>query len=71
MYIRTVVSNLLSKIFDNIMIERKSLVISTSNYQFGFKFRSSTVWYLFTIERCIAIVCVHGDVNRNVLLIIK
>ena len=38
-----IISSLLSKIFDNIIIERRSLVLSTSNHQFGFKSKSSTV----------------------------
>ena len=43
MYRIIAISSLLSKIFDNIIIERLSLVLSTSNHQFGFKSKSSTV----------------------------
>ena len=43
MYRSIAISSLLNKIFDNIIIERQSLVLSTSNNQFGFKSKSSTV----------------------------
>ena len=43
MYRSIIISSLLSKIFDNIIIERQSLVLPTSNHQFGFKSKSSTV----------------------------
>ena len=37
------ISSLLNKIFDNVIIERRQDFLSTSNYQFGFKAKSSTV----------------------------
>ena len=43
MYRSITISSLLSKIFDNVVIERQQDFLSTSNYQFGFKAKSSTV----------------------------
>ena len=43
MYRSIAISSLLSKIFDNVVIERLQNFHSTSNYQFGFKTKSSTV----------------------------
>ena len=43
MYISIAISSLLSKILDNVIIERQQDFLSTSNYQFGFKAKSSTV----------------------------
>ena len=43
MYRSIAISSLLSKIFDNVVIERQQDFLSTSNYQFGFKAKSSTV----------------------------
>ena len=43
MYRSIAISSLLNKIFDNILIERQSFVLSTSNHLFVFKFKSSTV----------------------------
>ena len=43
MYRSIAISSLLSKIFDNVIIERQPDFLSTSNYQFGFKAKSSTV----------------------------
>ena len=43
MYRSIAISSLLSKIFDNVIIERQLDLLSTSNYQFGFKAKSSTV----------------------------
>ena len=43
MYRSIAKSSLLSKIFDNVVIERQQDFLSTSNYQFGFKAKSSTV----------------------------
>ena len=43
MYRIIAISSLLSKIFDNVVIERQQDFLSTSNYQFGFKAKSSTV----------------------------
>ena len=37
------ISNLLSTILDNIIINRQCTLLTTSNYQFGFKPKSSTV----------------------------
>ena len=37
------ISSLLSKIFDNVTIERQQDILSTSNYHFGIKAISSTV----------------------------
>ena len=37
------ISSLLSNTFDNVVIERQQDFLSTSNYQFGFKAKSSTV----------------------------
>ena len=37
------ISSLLNKIFDNVIIERQQDCLSTSNYQFGFTAKSSTV----------------------------
>ena len=43
MYRSIAISSLLSKILDNVIIERQQDFLSTSNYQFGFKAKSSTV----------------------------
>ena len=43
MYRSIAISSLLSKILHNIIIERQQDFLSTSNYQFGFKAKSSTV----------------------------
>ena len=43
MYRSIAISSLLSKIFDNVIIERQQDFVSTSNYQFVFKAKSSTV----------------------------
>ena len=43
MYRSIAISSLLSKILDNVIIERQYNALSTSNYQFGFKPNSSTV----------------------------
>ena len=43
MYRNIAISSLLSKIFDSVVIERQQDFLSTSNYQFGFKAKSSTV----------------------------
>ena len=43
MYRSIAISSLLSKIFDNVVIERQQDFLLTSNYQFGFKAKSSTV----------------------------
>ena len=43
MYRSIAISSLLSKIFDNVVIERQQDFLSTSNYQFGFKAKSSTI----------------------------
>ena len=43
MYRSITIRSLLSKIFDNVVIERQQDFLSTSNYQFGFKAKSSTV----------------------------
>ena len=40
MYRSIAISSLLSKIFDNVVIERHQDFLSTSNYQFGFKARA-------------------------------
>ena len=36
------ISSLMSKILDNVIIERQAISLATSNYQFGFKSKSST-----------------------------
>ena len=43
MYRSIAISSLLSKILDNVIIERQQDFLSTSNYQFGNKAKSSTV----------------------------
>ena len=43
MYRSIAISSLLSKILDNLIIERQQDFLSTLNYQFGFKAKSSTV----------------------------
>ena len=43
MYRSIAISSLLSKILDNVIIERQQDFLSTSNYQIGFKANSSTV----------------------------
>ena len=43
MYLSIAISSLLGKIFDNVIIEHQLDVLSTSNYQFSFKVKSSTV----------------------------
>ena len=43
MYRSIAISSLLSKILDNVIIERQQDFLSTSNYQFGFKAKSATV----------------------------
>ena len=43
MYRSIAISSLLSKILDNVIIERQQDFLSTSNYQFGFKAKSSAV----------------------------
>ena len=43
MYRSIAISSLLSKILDNVIIDRQYSLLSTSNYQFGFKAKSSTV----------------------------
>ena len=43
MYRSIAISSLLSNIFDNVVIERQQDFLSTSNYQFCFKAKSSTV----------------------------
>ena len=43
MYRSIAISSLRSKMFDNVIIERQQDFLSTSNYQFGFKAKSSTV----------------------------
>jgi len=41
MYRSIAISSLLSKILDNIIIDKQRASLSTSNYQFGFKANSS------------------------------
>ena len=43
LYRSIAISSLLSKIFDNVIIERQQDFLSISNYQFGFNVKSSTV----------------------------
>ena len=43
MYRCIAISSLLSKILDNVILERQQNFLSTSNYQFSFKAKSSTV----------------------------
>ena len=60
MYRSIAISSLLSNIFDNILIERQSFVLSTSNHQFGFKSKSSTV-----LCSAMVIATVHYYLERN------
>ena len=53
MYRSITISSLLSKILDNIVIERQQDFLSTSNYQFGFKAKSSTVLCTTTVNETI------------------
>ena len=41
------INSLLSRIFNNIIIERQSLVLSTSNQQFGFISRSNCIMFYY------------------------
>ena len=50
MYRSIAISNLMRKIFYNIIIEQQRLVLSTSNHQFGFTSRSCIMFYYSVLQ---------------------
>ena len=53
MYRSIAISSLLNNFLDNVIIERQQDFLSTSNYQFGFKAKSSTVLYTTMVNETI------------------
>ena len=69
MYRSVAISSLLSKIFDNVVIERQQDFLSTSNYQFGFKAKSSTVLCTTMVNETIQYCIKNGGQSVYLLLL--
>ena len=61
MYRSIAISSLLCKFFDNVIKERQQDFLSTSNYQFGFKAKSSTVLCTTMVNETIQYYTEKGD----------
>ena len=63
------ISSILCKIFDHILIDQQSLYLSTSDYQFGFKSKSSTTLCTTLVNETIQYYCVNGAKPVYLLLL--
>ena len=69
MYRSIAISSLLSKFFDNVVIERQQDFLSTSSYQFGFKAKSSTVLCTTMVKETIQYYIENGSQAVYLLLL--
>ena len=69
MYRSIAISSIMSKILDNVIIEQQQLALSTSVYQFGFKFKASTVLCSTMVVETVQYYLEKGDHSVCVLLL--
>ena len=63
------ISSILCKIFDHIIIDQQSQYLSTSDYQFGFKSKSSTTLCTTMVNETIQYYCANGAKPVYLLLL--
>ena len=69
MYGSIAISNIMSKILDNVIIKKQQFVLSTSEYQFGFKSKASTVLCFPMVVETVHYHLEKGDHSVCVLLL--
>ena len=69
MYRSIAISGIMSKILENVIIEQQQFALSTSAYQFGFKYKASTVLCSTMVVETVQYYLEKGDHSVCVLLL--